>query len=421
MDHFQYRSSELSAEQVPLRQIAAQFGTPCYVYSRAALTQQWQAFDQAFAGRDHLICFAVKANPSLAVLDVLAHLGAGFDIVSGGELARVIAAGGDPAQVVFSGVGKQVWELEQALEQGIRCFNVESSAELARLNQVAARMQRIAPVSLRVNPDVDAKTHPYIATGLKQNKFGVDIAQALDWYRYAASLPHIRIVGIDCHIGSQLTELTPFLDALVPVLELVDQLTAEGIALEHLDLGGGLGVCYQDEQPPLPAEYVTALLDRLKDRPQEVILEPGRAIAADAGVLLTQVEYLKPGEHKNFAIVDAAMNDLLRPALYDAWQPVIPVAQKSTAIVARYDVVGPICETGDFLAKDRLLAISAGDLLAIGAAGAYGFSMASQYNSRPRPAEVMVDGDQMFCVRPRESVTSLFAAESILPRTIRPT
>ncbi len=415
MDHFQYQAGELSAEQVPLRQIAAQFGTPCYVYSRAALTQQWQAFDQAFSGREHLVCFAVKANPSLAVLNVLARLGAGFDIVSGGELARVIAAGGDPARVVFSGVGKQVWELEQALEQEIRCFNVESSAELERLNQVAARMQRTAPVSLRVNPDVDAKTHPYIATGLKQNKFGVDATQALDWYRRAASLPHIRIVGMDCHIGSQLTELTPFLDALVPVLTLVDQLAAEGIALEHLDLGGGLGICYQDEQPPLPAEYVAALLDQLGDRPQEVILEPGRAIAANAGVLLTQVEYLKSGEHKNFAIVDAAMNDLLRPALYDAWQPIIPVVQKPAAPVALYDVVGPVCETGDCLGKDRSLAISAGDLLAIGAAGAYGFSMASQYNSRPRPAEVIVDDDQVFCVRPRESVASLFASESILP------
>ena len=415
MEYFQYQAGELLAEQVSLPQIAAQFGTPCYVYSRAALTQQWLAFDQALTGRDHLVCFAVKANPCLAVLNVLARLGAGFDIVSGGELARVIAAGGDPARVVFSGVGKQVWELEQALVQGIRCFNVESSAELERLNQVAARMRCIAPVSLRVNPDVDAKTHPYIATGLKQNKFGVNHAQALDWYRRAAALPHIRVVGIDCHIGSQLTELAPFLDALVPVLALVDQLAAEGVVLEHLDLGGGLGVCYQSERPPLPAAYVAALLDQLGDRPQEIILEPGRAIAANAGVLLTQVEYLKPGEDKHFAIVDAAMNDLLRPALYDAWQPIVPVMQRSDVGVATYDVVGPVCETGDFLGKDRSFAISAGDLLAVGAAGAYGFSMASQYNSRPRPAEVMVDGDQVFCVRPRESVASLFASESTLP------
>ncbi|MEL6710715.1 MAG: diaminopimelate decarboxylase [Pseudomonadota bacterium] len=415
MEHFQYQAGELYAEQVSLQQIAAQFGTPCYVYSRTALTQQWQAFDQALAGRDHLVCFAVKANPNLAVLNVLARLGSGFDIVSGGELARVIAAGGDPAKVVFSGVGKQVWELEEALTHGIRCFNVESSAELERLNQVATRMQRTAPVSLRVNPDVDAKTHPYISTGLKQNKFGVEHDQALDWYRQAAALPHIRVVGIDCHIGSQLTELTPFLDALVPVLALVDQLAAEGIVLEHLDLGGGLGVRYQDERPPLPAEYVAALLDRLGERPQQIMLEPGRAIAANAGVLLTQVEYLKSGEEKQFAIVDAAMNDLLRPALYDAWQPIVPVMQHSDAAVAQYDVVGPVCETGDFLGKDRPLAISTGNLLAVGAAGAYGFSMASQYNSRPRPAEVMVDGNQVFCVRPRESVADLFASESTLP------
>jgi diaminopimelate decarboxylase len=414
MQHFQYQSGELYAEQVPLRQIATQFGTPCYVYSRAALTQQWQAFDQALAGREHLVCFAVKANPSLAVLNVLARLGAGFDIVSGGELARVIAAGGDPGRVVFSGVGKQVWEMEQALSQGVRCFNVESFAELERLNQVAARMQCLAPVSLRVNPDVDAKTHPYIATGLKQNKFGVSHTEALVWYRRAVALPHIQVVGMDCHIGSQLTELAPFLDALVPVLALVDQLAAEGIVLEHLDLGGGLGVCYQNEQPPAPAEYVAALLDRLGDRSHEIVLEPGRAIAAEAGVLLTQVEYLKPGEEQRFAIVDAAMNDLLRPALYAAWQPIVPVVQHSAAETACYDVVGPVCETGDFLGKGRSLALAEGDLLAVCAAGAYGFSMASQYNSRPRPAEVMVDGDQVSCVRPRESVASLFASEVTL-------
>lgn len=415
MDYFTYQTGELCAEQVSLRQIADRFGTPCYVYSRAALTQQWRAFDQALAGRDHLVCFAVKANPSLAVLNVLARLGAGFDIVSGGELARVIAAGGDPARVVFSGVGKQVWELAQALAQGVRCFNVESFAELTRLNQVAARMQCSAPVSLRVNPDVDAKTHPYIATGLKQNKFGVDYARALDWYRQAAALPHIRVVGMDCHIGSQLTELTPFLDALVPVLALVDQLAAEGIVLEHLDLGGGLGVCYQDEKPPSPADYIAALLDRLGPRPHQIVLEPGRAIAAKAGVLLTRVEYLKSGVDRQFAVVDAAMNDLLRPALYAAWQPIMPVVQNPDAAVTRYDVVGPVCETADFLGRDRLLALSAGDLLAVGAAGAYGFSMASHYNSRPCPAEVMVDGDQMFCIRPRESVADLFASESVLP------
>lgn len=415
MDHFHYQNGELYAEQVPLREIAATFGTPCYVYSRTTLTRHWQAFDQAFGTHKHLVCFAVKANSNLAVLNILARLGSGFDIVSGGELERVLAAGGDPAKVVFSGVGKRTDEMRRALEVGIHCFNVESLTELDHLNQVARDLHTQAPISLRVNPDVDAKTHPYIATGLKQNKFGIACDQALDCYHHAADLPHIQVCGIDCHIGSQITELTPFLDALEPVLHLVDQLAAAGIPLEHFDLGGGLGVCYQDEQPPSPVDYIEALLHHLHHRPQTILVEPGRAIAANAGVLLTAVTYLKPGQDKNFAIVDAAMNDLLRPALYDAWQDIVPLQQHSTGVPRCYDVVGPVCETGDFLGKARQLALSAGDLLAIRSAGAYGFSMASNYNSRPRPPEVMVDGDQMFCVRARESVASLFQTETILP------
>ena len=415
MKPIQYQNGEMYAEQVPLRQIAATYGTPCYVYSRAGIEQQWHAFDQAFAGRKHLICFAVKANPNLAVLNVLARLGSGFDIVSGGELARVIAAGGDPAKVVFSGVGKRADEMRYALEQGIGCFNVESHAELERLNQVAVEMRIQAPISLRVNPDVDAKTHPYISTGLKHNKFGVACDQALDFYRRAAALPHIQIVGMDCHIGSQITELAPFLDALESVLTLAEQLVAEGIQLDHLDLGGGLGVRYQDEQPPHPTEYVTALQHRLGELPYTIILEPGRAIVANAGVLLTEVEYLKFGEDKHFAVVDAAMNDILRPALYDAWQEIQPVNQPSSAETKLYDVVGPVCETGDCIGKARPLALAEGDLLAVGSAGAYGFSMASNYNSRPRPAEVMVDGEQLYSVRRRETVDELFQTEAMLP------
>ena len=415
MHPIQYQNGEMYAEQVPLRQIAATYGTPCYVYSRAAIEQQWHAFDQALVGRKHLICFAVKANPNLAVLNVLVRLGSGFDIVSGGELARVIAAGGDPAKVVFSGVGKRADEMQYALEQGIKCFNVESHAELERLHQVAVTMDVPASVSLRVNPDVDAKTHPYISTGLKHNKFGVACDQALDFYRRAAALSHIQIVGMDCHIGSQITELPPFLDALESVLTLAEQLAAEGIKLDHLDLGGGLGICYQDEQPPHPTAYATALQERLGDLPYTILLEPGRAIVANAGVLLTQVEYLKHGEDKHFAVVDAAMNDLLRPALYDAWQAIQPVVQTSAAEMQQYDVVGPVCETGDFIGKARQLALTEGDLLAVRSAGAYGFSMASNYNSRPRPAEVMVDGEQLYSVRRRETVDELFQTETMLP------
>ena len=415
MDFFNYRDGELYAEEVPLREIAAQYGTPCYVYSRATLERHWRAFDAAFSGRPHLVCFAVKANSNLAVLNVLARLGSGFDIVSGGELERVIAAGGDPAKVLFSGVGKTGAEMRRALELGIRCFNVESEAELERLDRIAGELGKTAPVSLRVNPDVDAKTHPYISTGLKENKFGIEINEAVRIYRRAHRMPNIRVTGIDCHIGSQLTQLAPFLDALERVLALLERLRAEGIQIEHLDLGGGLGVRYNEEQPPEPADYAQALVERLGDLPYEIYIEPGRAIAANAGVLLTRVEYLKPGETKNFAIIDAAMNDLIRPSLYQAWQAIIPVAQDAGGVEGEYDLVGPICETGDFLGKDRHLSLSEGSLLAVRSAGAYGFSMASNYNTRPRAAEVMVDGDRTYLVRRRETLQELFAGEAALP------
>lgn len=415
MDHFDYQNGELYAEQVPLRQIAEQYGTPCYVYSRATLERHWQAFDRAFAEHPHLVCFAVKANSNLGVLNVLARLGSGFDIVSVGELERVVAAGGDPAKVLFSGVGKQAAEMRRALELGIRCFNVESEAELERLNQVAGEMGKQAPVSLRVNPDVDAKTHPYISTGLKENKFGIEINDALRIYKAAAEMPNIQVVGIDCHIGSQLTELAPFLDALDRVLALIDRLKTEGITIEHLDLGGGLGVRYDDEQPPEPAEYAAALVERLGDAPYEIFLEPGRAIAANAGVLLTRVEYLKTGEAKDFAVIDAAMNDLIRPSLYQAWQAIVPIDEQPTGRSSEYDLVGPICETGDFLGKSRQLTLQEGSLLAVRSSGAYGFTMASNYNTRPRVAEVMVDGDQVHLVRQRETVAELFAGEAVLP------
>ena len=377
MDHFLYRDGELFAEDVPLRRVAEQFGTPCYVYSRATLERHWHAFDRAFAGHAHLVCFAVKANSNLGVLNVLARLGSGFDIVSVGELERVLAAGGDPSRVLFSGVGKQVHEMRRALEVGIRCFNVESEAELERLDRVAGEMGKTAPVALRVNPDVDARTHPYISTGLKENKFGIEIHEALRSYRKAAAMPHIHVSGIDCHIGSQLTELAPFLDALDRVLALVGKLEAEGIAIDHLDLGGGLGVRYDDEQPPQPAEYAQALAERLGDAPYEIFIEPGRAIAANAGVLLTRVEYIKAGEAKDFAVIDAAMNDLIRPSLYQAWQAIVPVQQDPEGRAGEYDLVGPICETGDFLGKGRRLTLSEGSLLAVRSSGAYGFTMAS--------------------------------------------
>jgi len=415
MDHFQYHDGELHAEAVPLRLIAETHGTPCYVYSRATLERHWHAFDQAFADRPHLICYAVKANSNLAILDLLARLGSGFDIVSVGELERVVKAGGRPDRVVFSGVGKRHDEMAHALELGIRCFNVESEAELERLSEVARAHGVEAPMALRVNPDVDARTHPYIATGLKENKFGVPMEEALRLYRKAAELPGLRISGVDCHIGSQLTELTPFLDALDRLLALVEQLQGVGIELDHLDLGGGLGVRYRNETPPHPQEYAQALAERLADLPLELFLEPGRAIAANAGVLLTRVEYLKPTEHKTFAIIDAAMNDLLRPALYDSWQAIVPVEEHPQGREDTYDLVGPICETGDFLGKERHLTLRPGALLAVRSAGAYGFTMASNYNSRPRPAEVLVDGDRHYLVRERETIESLWRGEHLLP------
>ncbi len=414
MDFFDYHHGELHAEQAPLREIAEAVGTPTYVYSRATLERHWHAFDRAFAKRPHNVCFAVKANSNLGVLNLLARLGSGFDIVSLGELERVLAAGGDPGKVVFSGVGKRADEMARALEVGIRCFNVESLPELERLNQVAGELGKVAPVALRVNPDVDARTHPYISTGLKENKFGIDFEQAPAAYRRAAGLPHLRVSGIDCHIGSQLTEMAPFLDALERVLALVDQLAGEGIAIDHLDLGGGLGVRYQDENPPEPSDYATALIERLGARSLEIFLEPGRAIAANAGILLTRVEYLKTTPSHHFAIVDAAMNDLVRPAMYQSWQEIVPVRPRSDGEQARWDLVGPICETGDFLGKDRELNLKPGDLLAIRSAGAYGFTMSSNYNSRPRAAEVLVDGARWQVVRERETIASLYAGEHTL-------
>ena len=415
MDHFEFRHGELYAEDVPLRQIADSFGTPCYVYSRATLERHWHAFDRAFGDHPHLVCFAVKANSNLGVLNALARLGSGFDIVSVGELERVLAAGGDPGKVVFSGVGKQAREMQRALQAGIRCFNVESAAELERLNQVAQAMGKQAPVALRVNPDVDAQTHPYISTGLKENKFGIAIGDAPALYRRAAQLPNIHVSGVDCHIGSQLTQLAPFLDALDRVVDLVGVLQADGISLDHLDLGGGLGVRYRDETPPEPDEYARALMQRLGDQPREIFIEPGRAIAANAGILLTRVEYLKHGEDKDFAVIDAAMNDLIRPSLYQAWQDILNVEQHPQGTTGIFDLVGPICETGDFLGKQRALTLRQGSLLAVRSSGAYGFTMASNYNSRPRVAELMVDGAQVHLIRQRETVADLFATESLLP------
>ncbi len=415
MDHFHYRDGRLCAEDVDLTTIAEQVGTPCYVYSRATFERHWRAFDAVFADHEHLICYAVKANSNLAVLNLLARLGSGFDIVSGGELARVQAAGGDPGKVVFSGVGKQEWEMRRALEAGIRCFNVESEAELETLNRVAGDMGRRAPISLRVNPDVDAQTHPYISTGLKENKFGIDIDVVEAVYRRAAAMDNIEVLGVDCHIGSQLCEVAPFVDALDRLLALIDRLAAQGIQLRHVDVGGGLGISYNGELPPSPADYAEAILAPLRERGLEIVMEPGRAIAGNAGVLLTRVTYLKPGADKHFAIVDAAMNDLMRPALYQAWQAIVPVVPHSGGETRVYDVVGPVCETGDFLGKDRELAIEAGDLLAVRSAGAYGFTMSSNYNTRARAAEVMVDGGEVHVVRQRERLEDLWAGERLLP------
>lgn len=416
MDFFAYKNGKLYAEDVACADIAELCGTPTYVYSRATLERHWRAFDEALASHKHLICYAVKANSNLAVLNVLARLGSGFDIVSGGELARVLEAGGDPHKVVFSGVAKREDEIRFALEKGILCFNVESHAELDRINTVAAQMDVTAPISLRINPDVDAKTHPYISTGLKSNKFGIAADQALATYKYAATLSNLKIVGMDCHIGSQLTELAPFEDAVDKLLDLVEELQQAGITLEHLDLGGGLGVTYQDETPPELNQYAQQLAEKLTNHAHlTLILEPGRAIAANAGILLTKVEFNKQGEEKNFAIVDAAMNDLIRPALYSAWQNIVPVNQSSDSEAQCYDVVGPVCETGDFIGKDRTLAIEPNDLLAVRSAGAYGFVMASNYNSRCKPAEVMVDGSKHYVVRQRETVEMLWQGESTLP------
>ena len=414
MTAFVHRDGELCAERVPLSEIAARFGTPCYVYSRAALESAWREFDAAFAAIPHLVCYAMKANPNLAVLDLFARLGSGFDIVSGGELARVLAAGGDPAKVVFSGVGKSEGEMAAALAAGILCFNVESASELTRLDAVAGRAGRIAPVSFRVNPDVDPMTHPYIATGLKESKFGIAFADAPGLYRHAATLPNIAVHGLDIHIGSQITELAPYREAAQKVLALVDHLAADGIPLAHIDLGGGLGIRYRDETPVPLADYAAMVIGLFQGRREKLLFEPGRRLVGDAGVLLTRVEYLKPGDPKSFAIVDAAMNDLLRPALYDAWHPVTTVRPHGGQEY-RWDIVGPVCESGDFLARDRSLALVEGDLLAIGAAGAYGMAMSSNYNARPRACEVVVDDSSVHLVRRREHVDALFAAESLLP------
>lgn len=412
MDYFSYKDQRLFAEDVAITDIVEQFDTPCYVYSRATIERHWNAFSRAAGDHEHLICYAVKANSNLGVLSVLAKLGSGFDIVSGGELARVIKAGGDPSKVVFSGVGKTEQEIAFALEKHIMCFNVESEAELARINKVAKQMNLQAPISIRVNPDVDANTHPYISTGLKANKFGVQREHAIDIYKLADSYSHLNIIGIDCHIGSQLTETEPFVDALDRLLVLVDELAEVGINISHLDVGGGLGVPYKSETPPNPDKYVEAIMTRMDKRKHlKLVFEPGRAIMANAGILLTKVEFLKQGEEKNFAIVDAAMNDLLRPALYSAWQNIIEVDQTLERDSQVYDVVGPICETGDFIGKERELSIAAGDLLAVRSAGAYGFVMASNYNSRCRPPEVLVDGDQVHLVREREKLEELWKGE----------
>ncbi len=416
MDFFQYKNNQLMAENLPVKQLAEQFGTPLYVYSRATLERHWHAFNNAFGEHPHLVCFAVKSNPNIAILNVMAKLGSGFDIVSQGELERVLAAGGDAAKVVFSGVAKSRQEIARGLEVDIRCFNVESEAELLRINQIAGEMGKIAPISLRVNPDVDAHTHPYISTGLKENKFGVSVEQAREVYKLAATLPNIKVVGMDCHIGSQLTELQPFLDAVDRLIVLMEQLKQDGIHLKHLDLGGGLGVTYTDETPPHPTDYAKALWEKLSAFSElEIIVEPGRAITANAGILVARVEYLKSNESRNFAIVDAGMNDMIRPALYQAYMNILEIDRTLAREEKIYDVVGPICETSDFLGKQRKLAIAEGDYLAQRSAGAYGASMSSNYNSRPRTAEVMVDGDKAHLIRRREALNELWQLESLLP------
>ncbi|MDU2562055.1 MAG: diaminopimelate decarboxylase [Haemophilus parainfluenzae] len=414
MDFFQYKNEQLYVEDLPVKQLSEEFGTPLYIYSRATLERHWHAFDSALGKHPHLICYAVKANSNIGILNVMAKLGSGFDIVSQGELERVLEAGGEASKVVFSGVAKSRAEIMRALEVGIRCFNVESIAELHHINQIAGEMGKIAPISLRVNPDVDAHTHPYISTGLKENKFGVSVDEAREVYKLAATLPHVKITGMDCHIGSQLTELQPFLDATDRLIRLIEQLKEDGITLKHLDLGGGLGVTYTDETPPHPSDYAAALLNKLKNyKDLEIILEPGRAIAANAGILVAKVQYLKSNESRNFAITDTGMNDMIRPALYEAYMNIIEIDRTLEREKAIYDVVGPVCETSDFLGKQRELAIAEGDYIAQRSAGAYGASMSSNYNSRPRTAEVLVDGDKAHLIRRRENLSELWALESI--------
>ena len=414
MDFFQYKNEQLYVEDLPVKQLAEEFGTPLYIYSRATLERHWHAFDSALGKHPHLICYAVKANSNIGILNVMAKLGSGFDIVSQGELERVLAAGGEASKVVFSGVAKSRAEIMRALEVGIRCFNVESVAELHHINQIAGEMGKVAPISLRVNPDVDAHTHPYISTGLKENKFGVSVDEAREVYKLAATLPHVKITGMDCHIGSQLTELQPFLDATDRLIRLIEQLKEDGITLKHLDLGGGLGVTYTDETPPHPSDYAAVLLNKLKDYEDlEIILEPGRAITANAGILVAKVQYLKSNESRNFAITDTGMNDMIRPALYEAYMNIIEIDRTLEREKTIYDVVGPVCETSDFLGKQRELAIAEGDYIAQRSAGAYGASMSSNYNSRPRTAEVLVDGDKAHLIRRRENLSELWALESI--------
>ena len=414
MDFFQYKNEQLYVEDLPVKQLAEEFGTPLYIYSRATLERHWHAFDSALGKHPHLICYAVKANSNIGILNVMAKLGSGFDIVSQGELERVLAAGGEASKVVFSGVAKSRAEIMRALEVGIRCFNVESVAELHHINQIAGEIGKVAPISLRVNPDVDAHTHPYISTGLKENKFGVSVDEAREVYKLAATLPHVKITGMDCHIGSQLTELQPFLDATDRLIRLMEQLKEDGITLKHLDLGGGLGVTYTDETPPHPSDYAAALLNKLKGYENlEIILEPGRAIAANAGILVAKVQYLKSNESRNFAITDTGMNDMIRPALYEAYMNIIEIDRTLEREKAIYDVVGPVCETSDFLGKQRELAIAEGDYIAQRSAGAYGASMSSNYNSRPRTAEVLVDGNKAHLIRRRENLSELWALESI--------
>lgn len=414
MDHFNYKGDSLFAEDLTVSDIAARYGTPCFIYSRATLERHYRVYAEALAGHPHKICFAVKANSNLGVLNVLARMGAGFDIVSGGELDRVLTAGGDASNIIFSGLGKTTNEIRKALDVGIHCFNVESEAELSRINEIAQAEKKIAPISVRVNPNVDAGTHPYISTGLKENKFGIPASNAIDLYRNAAKMDGISIMGIDFHIGSQLTTVEPFLDAIDRILEMVDKLDEEGIKISHFDMGGGLGVSYGKEEPPHPSELIALVRAKFTGREMEIVVEPGRSIAANAGIFVTRIEYLKKSEQKNFAIVDGAMNDLIRPALYGAWQEIVPV-EKSSKAAAVYDVVGPVCESSDFLGKDRELNIAAGDLLAVRSAGAYGFVMSSNYNTRPRVAEIMIDCSDSYLVRERETVAELFVNEYMLP------